>query len=533
MKKTILFALLLTIFAGQLTAQTNLTLLSHLPQYDRGQGVGGRIANDVTAFVAPNGTEYAIVGYYKGTSVISLANPAAPVEVAWFPAENGTGNLWRDVEVWGNYCYVTQEQEGTGLHIINLSDINNITATWWIPTFTDGTTMTNGHSLYVADGFMYINGGQTYEGTVKIFDLSNPTNPTYVGRTTDGYVHDSYVRGNRLYTANIYEGAVRIYDITNKATPQILAVQPTPVAFPHNCWLSDDSNYLFVTEERANAPITSYDISDLNNIVEKQRYKGNLGAGACYHNIYMREGDFGVVANYTDGVRILDCSRPHNMVEVAHYDTYPGTNFTNPFFGVWACYPYLPSGKILASDLDEGFFVFQPTYQRAAWLEGKVTDAQTGTVLNGVNITISFGNTTTNVSGDYATGTVNAGTYAATYSKAGYVPQTISVELQNNQLTIKDIQLQSLVSTENIDKNINIAYSPNPFSDICQISYALTDSSPATVQVTNALGQLVETQPLATSEGILPVGKNLSAGIYFLQIVQNGRLSSPQKIVKQ
>ena len=533
MKKTVLLGALVLAFAAQLLAQTNLSLIAHLPQYNRGQGVGGRIANDVTAFVAPNGTEYAIIGYYKGTSVISLANPAAPVEVAWLPAQNGTGNLWRDVEVWGNYCYVTQEQEGTGVHIINLSDINNITATWWIPTFTDGTTMTNGHSLYVADGFMYINGGAAYGGTVKIFSLANPTNPTYLGRTNDGYVHDSYARGNRLYTANIYEGTVRIYDIANKSAPQLLATQPTPVAFPHNCWLSDDSRYLFVTEERADAPLTSYDISDLTNIVEKQRYTGSLSAGAIFHNIYMREGDFGVVANYTDGVRILDCSRPHNIVEVGNFDTYPSATIPGPFYGVWACYPYLPSGKLLASDLDEGLFVFQPTYQRAAWLEGKITDAQSGTVLNAVDIAISFGNTTTNGSGDYATGTVTAGTYAVTYSKAGYISQTVSVVLANNQLTIKDIQLERVVATQNLNEAVKVAYLPNPFTDFCQVNYTLTNNEPANIQITNALGQIVETQQIEAKEGSITIGKNLTAGIYFLQIEQNGRYTSPQKIVKQ
>ena len=429
-------------FAG-LTAQTNLSLISHLPQYAHGV-TGDLIANDVTAFVAPNGTEYAIVGYYKGTSVVSLANPAAPVEVAWLPAQNGTGNVWRDVEVWGNYCYVTQENEGTGMHIINLSNTNNITATWWKPNLAGLGTMSSGHTLYVADGFMYVNGTNLAGGSTLIFDLATPMSPTYVGKTDGRYVHDSYVRGNRLYTANVNDGELKIYDITNKANPVLLATQGTPVAFAHNCWLSDDSNHIFVTEERSNAPITAYNISDVNNITEVSRFTGSLGQDAVFHNIYMVAGDFGVVANYTDGVRILDCSRPHNIVEVGNYDTYPGAITTTEFEGVWACYPYLPSGRLLAADISEGLFVFQPTYQRACWLEGEVTDAVTGNVINGAAVTISAAgmSRTTDIGGDYATGTVTAGSYSVTYSKFGYISQTVNVSLVNGQVVVENIALQ-------------------------------------------------------------------------------------------
>ena len=42
----------------------------------------------------------------------------------------------------------------------------------------------------------------------------------------------------------------------------------TPNAFTHNAWVSDDGNYVFTTDEKADSYIASYDISDISNIQE-------------------------------------------------------------------------------------------------------------------------------------------------------------------------------------------------------------------------------------------------------------------------
>ena len=115
--KTLLCALIALLLPAFLLAQTpsplNLAQVGHLPLYAHGQ-TGGLIANDVTAFTK-NGVDYAVVGFYKGTSIISLADHANPVEIAFLPAQNGGGNDWRDIEYWAGYAYVSQEGEGTGV----------------------------------------------------------------------------------------------------------------------------------------------------------------------------------------------------------------------------------------------------------------------------------------------------------------------------------------------------------------------------------------------------------------------------------
>jgi hypothetical protein len=66
---------------------------------------------------------------------------------------------------------------------------------------------------------------------------------------------------------------------------------------------------------------------------------------------------------------------PDNLVEVGNFDSFLGQD--GGFPGVWGTYPFLPSGKILASDRNNGLFVFIPNYVRACYLEGSVVDSVT------------------------------------------------------------------------------------------------------------------------------------------------------------
>ncbi|RMF21016.1 MAG: hypothetical protein D6765_16110, partial [Bacteroidetes bacterium] len=64
---------LLVFLLGGLRAQRNVELVGHLP-YDTE-------LNDIWGWVAPDGTEYALVGTREGVSIVSLAEPGAPQEV--------------------------------------------------------------------------------------------------------------------------------------------------------------------------------------------------------------------------------------------------------------------------------------------------------------------------------------------------------------------------------------------------------------------------------------------------------------------
>src|SRR5258706_1412658 len=74
--------------------------------------------NDVCGWVGPDGREYALVGLNTGVSIVDI-NSDTIKEVAFVP---GVNNLWRDINTFGHYAYVTSEA-AVGLLIINLEDL--------------------------------------------------------------------------------------------------------------------------------------------------------------------------------------------------------------------------------------------------------------------------------------------------------------------------------------------------------------------------------------------------------------------------
>jgi hypothetical protein len=98
---------------------------------------------------------------------------------------------------------------------------------------------------------------------------------------------------------------------------------------------------------------------------------------------------------------------------------------------------------VLVSDIENGLYVLGATYIRGCYLEGTVTDLITSNPINNASVVIltTTISTTTDLTGDYATGTVNSGTYDVVYSAPGYISDTISTTLSNGVLTIVDVQL--------------------------------------------------------------------------------------------
>lgn len=394
------------------------------------------------------GNEYALLGVCGGggnpggLSVVSLADPANPQEVFFFP---GPASTWREVKVWGDHVYVTTEANDGELTIVDLSPLpqsNVLPAIVW-----DAPDWTTSHSLFIDEnGRLYIHGANRGNGGVIMYDLTqDPMNPVEVGEFDDWYCHDSFARGDTLYAAHIYDGFFSIVDVSDPADPVLLGTRNTPSDFTHNTWLDASGQYLFTTDERTNAYVGAYDISDPTDITEVHRLRSDNGSGAIPHNTYWLNG-YAVTSYYTYGVSIYDVSDPHNMVEVGSYDTSPFTG--DGFNGAWGVYPFFASGNLIISDIEGGLYVLAPTYVQACRLEGLVTNATTSQPVG--NATVQLVSTgledITGIDGLYATGYHTAGSYSVTASAPGYISSTIpNVSLVNGQVTTLNIQLQPLV----------------------------------------------------------------------------------------
>jgi hypothetical protein len=244
-------------------------------------------------------------------------------------------------------------------------------------------------------------------------------------------------------------------------------------------------------------------------------------------------------AYYTDGVKIIDASRPSNLVEIGSYDTYLGPD--GGFSGVWGIYPYFPSGLLIASDIQSGLWVFRPSYQKACFLEGVITDARSNNPIIDVEIKILAGQVNKELSkssGAYGTGLAQSGVYKVVFYKEGYQPDTLMATLENGKVTILNVKLRPDGFSTGL-KDIRqlplvLQASPNPFSSSLLLQYTwIQQPQSSTLRVYDALGRLVESMALPSGDGTVQIGHNLPSGQYWLQVLSNQGSSKAIGVLKQ
>ncbi len=345
--RVLLLPLLLAASALTAQAQTsrNMTLLG---RWDERASYG-----DIWGYVAPDGREYALLmsrnGSDAGLSVIDL-NGATPVEVGFVPAL-GSVHDSKDVETWGTTAYVVNEY--AAMQVVDLSDPTDPVQVRTLDTQPEASGG-GSHTLSVADGYLYVQGGAGVGG-VRIFSLDDPLRPRFVGSFQPYYVHDVYVRGDTLYAAAIYGQGVDIVDVSDKANPTRIANFNYPGSGAHNVCGTESGSHVFVGDEIGSGNWTrAFDVRDPENVELLANIIVN--PSAIVHNCNV-EGSLLYLAHYTLGVRVWDVSDPASPSEVAYYDTFPGSG--GGYDGAWSVYPYLPSGKIIASDISGGLFVLR------------------------------------------------------------------------------------------------------------------------------------------------------------------------------
>ncbi len=413
--------------------------------------------SDIWAYSTENSSglkEYALVGLFNGLSIVDVTVPAEPVELHFI---GGAASTWRDMKTYNGFAYVSNETNN-GILIVDLTKLPEEAPS---QNFTgdDQATFTSAHNVFIDElGILYVIGSNYGNGGCLMYDLNeNPLTPNLVGIYDEAYVHDAFARNNILYTAEIGGGIFSVVDVNDKSNPTILGTASTPNNFTHNCWLSDDNTTLFTTDERGGSFIAAYDVSDPSDIKELDRIQSSPGEGVIPHNTHVLN-DFLITSYYRDGVTIHDASNPTVMVEVGRYDTAPDLS-GGGFNGCWGATPFLPSGNILASDIEQGLFILKPTYKRAAFLTGTVMDANTNELLSGVTVTIVDPEAvaTTGIEGNYMAGIAGSSTVEVQFSKPGYeiLIQTIELtEAETQTLNVSMIELPSFaINVEVFDKD--------------------------------------------------------------------------------
>jgi len=294
------------------------------------------------------GTEYALIcARDDGLSIIDISS--TPIEVG-FVSSNQIGNDAKDVKVYDHYAILIKEYEPA--QIIDLSDPHNPEVVGQIHF---GLSVGDGgaHNCYVDGNYLYSIGHDM--GGVQVFNMENPAEPTLAGEYSTYYYHDIYVRNDTAYAAGIYGDGVDILDVSNKNNIQLIANFNYEGSGAHNCWTTEDGNYVIVGDEIGSGTYTRiFDIQDLSNIEMVSTFI--VDEEAVVHNMYVKD-NYLYIGHYTEGVRIVDLSDPTNPVEVGYYDTYLRNEYG--YLGCWSVYPFFESGKIVASDMQSGLFVLE------------------------------------------------------------------------------------------------------------------------------------------------------------------------------
>jgi hypothetical protein len=245
----------------------------------------------------------------------------------------------------------------------------------------------------------YCNGTRDIAGLprgMRVLSLNNPgigatpETPVEIGAWPGGtdpapnaaYVHDAVPVGNRLYASSIVAGYQRIFDVTNPAVPLEIWSWSYPGAYTHNSWPDASGNWLYVTDEVNGEPLKIFDISTptaptwTNTLTANQQ--------AIVHNAHVRGNEL-YLANYTEGLRVLDISDPSHPAEFGYADSYGG--FSGGYGGVWGVCPYFPSGTVIASDMQTGLWVYRPV-RNFGLVRVQVTNAAGGSPIGGIVVRV-------------------------------------------------------------------------------------------------------------------------------------------------
>ena len=344
--------------AGALVTLRNMQLLAHVNDYP--PQIGPYNYSACWAYTHPDGREYAVIGVGSGTAIYNVSDPVHPVNVGLIP---GPSSIWREIKSYREWIYIVTEGTGPGegLQIVRMSDPDHPLL---VAAYTTGFTHSHTVAVDTSRALLVCNGTRDSAGVatgMHILSLASPESPqelshwpvTAAAVPDSQYSHDCVIAGNRLYSASIYSGIVRLFDLADAANPLLFKEWTYPGAFSHNAWPDDSGRWLYVTDERVSEPLKIFDLQDPTQPLLFNTITCN--PAAIVHNAHVRGGEL-YLANYTEGVRVLDIADPGHPAEFAYADSYDG--ISGDFSGVWEVCPYLPSGTVVASDRNSGLYLY-------------------------------------------------------------------------------------------------------------------------------------------------------------------------------
>lgn len=319
--------------------------------------------------IAYGGREYAVMGSTAGTHFIDVTDPANAQEIEFIEgASSGPHIVHRDYHNYGCYLYAVADEGGTStLQIMDLSYLPDS-----VPVIYDSNEfLRRSHNIFIdttlAKLYCFgVGGGNLGYSALRVYDITNPAEPVYLAEynqfadITAGHVHDGYV-DNGLAYLNCGNDGFAIVDFTDPLNPETLGTMTQyPFAgYNHSGWPTSDGQYYVLADENHGYPMKVIDVSDKEDIhsVTTIASAQDVLIETIPHNQVIA-CNYLYASYYYDGIQIYDISDPENPVRVKYYDT-SSWGFDNNYRGAWGVYPFLPSGNVLVSDMQEGLFIIE------------------------------------------------------------------------------------------------------------------------------------------------------------------------------
>lgn len=316
---------------------------------------GGQYWSDVWGFVN-NGKEYAVIGGTAGAHIIDID---ACTEVAFLPGRS-QGASHRDYKTFGHYLYAVCDEGYATMQVFDFSKLPGAMPLVWESTLGD---LSRSHNIFIdtAKARLYCASAtntSTGHDNIRVYSLADPTHPQYLASINAfTNTHDLYVRNDTAWCSNSFGGYLML-DMSALPDYRVIgALTNYPYqGFNHSSWIGP--NYIGVmADETFGKPLKVIDTHNPGKAITVLATFSPRGTDTTSipHNPYLL-GHYALISYYMDGLQIYDLSDPRHPVQSGYYDTYPGQDVQG-FYGAWGCYPYLPSRRILVSDMQTGLYV--------------------------------------------------------------------------------------------------------------------------------------------------------------------------------
>lgn len=322
--------------------------------------------------VVQDDREYAIIGTTYGTHFIDVTDPENIEEVVRvIGGTAGSEVIHRDYHDHMGYLYaVCDEGSQSTLQIIDYSTLPDSVSV----VYDSKQFIRRAHNIFIDQDndklyAMYTAGQSLNFAPLRIFDISNPIEPKVIrdyfeigGFSLIPGVHDGYFKDNLGYLNNGF-GGMGIFDFTKADSATLIAFlsaseYPQP-GYNHSGWPSEDGKYYYMADEDHGHAMKTINLVNLPDISVEGIFDADSPSEFSIPHNQVVSGNYLYVSYYFDGLQVYDISTPETPIRKMFYPTSSREHQNGRYQGAWGVYPFLPSGNILVSDMQEGLFVIE------------------------------------------------------------------------------------------------------------------------------------------------------------------------------